>query len=98
MSPHAVAEIDSPREVARDAVRVIVEAREEAPNPADRDAEDQRRDVKVAGAPRNPEQLLRDFHAEPSADQAADDRLPAQPHTRVAARGPILRPRLDPRE
>ena len=75
----AVAEIHSPGQARVIAVGVIGEAGEEATDAADRHCQGQGVDPQVAGTMADAGGALGDFHADPSADEAADNRLSAEP-------------------
>src|SRR6185503_7337154 len=86
----AVAEVDRPGQRAEVAVGVIGEAGEEAADPADAHAEDEREDVNVAGAVADAQAFLGQLDAGPPAEQPADDGLAAEDDGEVAALGPVV--------
>src|SRR3954470_4313057 len=95
--PRPVAEIDPPWQGRKRAIRVIRQSREKAPDAADRDPDAERDDEQIAGRARYAKLLLCDLHADPSAEQTADDRLAAEQRERAGAVEVFVR-RLQPRE
>ncbi len=73
----SVAEVDGPGERGGGAVGVVGEARGEAADAADGDADAERDGIEIAGAGVDAEEELGDFDGEPSAEQTADDGLAA---------------------
>src|SRR5687768_8132805 len=98
MPRDAIAEVDRPRELRRNAVRVIGQAGEEAADSADGDAKAERDDVRIAGAGADAEDLFGDLHACPSANEPADDRLAFEQDDRVMPACPVVGPRFEPGE
>src|SRR5215475_8577224 len=96
MARHAVAEIDTPRQRRRVAVRVIVEAREEAADAADRDAGDQRQGECITTRTARADRALDEFDADKAAEQRADDRLAFEQMAPVGEIGERVARILDP--
>src|SRR5690349_15582385 len=94
----AIAEIDRPGQAAVDAVGVIGKAGKKASDSADRHAEAEWIDEQITGRSVNAEAAFRDFDADPSAEQSADDRLSADERARISAHVPVINGRLDERE
>ena len=79
----SVAEIDPPWQPRRNSVGLIFEAGKKAANPSDRDAEHERQGEEVAGCDVDAPQTLDRFNGNQSADQPANDRLPAEQKPRL---------------
>ena len=73
MARDSVAEIYSPGESRRKAIRVIGEAGEEAADASDGDAERERDCVEIAGRGAKTDVALDEFDGDEAADQGADD-------------------------
>jgi hypothetical protein len=86
MAPHAVAEIDAPRQSRRDPVGAVGEAIEVAADPSDCHRGGDRDREQIARAPRHAEPPLRPFDRDRAAEQSAHDRLAVEPREDRAPR------------
>lgn len=84
MAADSVAEINAPGQRRGDAVGVVGEAREEAADAAEGDAERERRGEEVAGGARFAGSALGPFDREQTSDQRADNRFAAEEVDRIA--------------
>src|SRR4051812_49209654 len=91
MARDAVAEVDAPRERGRVAVRVVLQAGDEAADAPDDEAHENRHDEPITRGLCEARIFLPDLHADEPAQQPADDRLPLQDEPRrLREQGPLI--------